>query len=362
MGSGEIAKEFLRLGMLGFGGPAAHLAMMHERFVHQLGWMSDEEFQETLAVTNLVPGPNSTEMAMHIGRHRGGTRGLYLAGGLFILPAFLMVLALAFLYVEFQSLPRMAGALVGLQAVAIALLAHVTWNLSRTSFPNMGLWSVGLASAFLAILGVHPLVPLLGFGLLWAWSRKGHALGLILPVATGHAVWSLPMLAGLGWVFLQIGGSLYGSGYVLLNYLQVELVDARGWVTEQQLLDAVSIGQITPGPVFTTATFLGYLVGGWSGALVATVAIFLPGFLFVQFTGAWLERLRSTAGGKQFLQAVAAVAVGLLVAILVILARSTWGSGSVAIASVVALLLLRLGVPSVAVLASGALVGALGLL
>ncbi|HQY95072.1 chromate efflux transporter [Caldilinea sp.] len=287
----ELAKLFTRLGFTAFGGPAAHIAMMHDEVVVRRQWLDEQHFLDMIGAVNLVPGPNSTEMALHIGSVRAGWRGLIVAGAGFILPAVLIVLALAWAYVEYGATPQASALLYGIKPVIIAIVLQALIRLGQKAVHGPLLATAGIAVFALYLLGVNELVLLFGIGALVAvvtMARRGLAgqaallpllsLGALTAAVEQAAAISLTQLF---LVFLKIGALLYGSGYVLLAFLRNDLVVNLGWLTDQQLLDAVAIGQFTPGPVFTTATFVGYLVAGLPGAIVATLGIFLPAFCFV---------------------------------------------------------------------------------
>ncbi len=281
----EVALLFLRLGVTAFGGPAAHTAMMHDDVVRRRSWVSDERFVDLVGATNLIPGPNSTELAILLGWERARTRGLVLAGVCFILPAALMVGVLAWVYVEYGRTPAFEGILFGIKPVVIAIVAQALLRLVPTVAKTWALAIFAALAVVAYLAGVNELILLAAGGILAAgWqalrSRRNDRLSSWFPIGA-IAPGSDVELARLFVVFLKIGAVLYGSGYVLLAFLQGELVDRLGWLTSDQLLDAVSIGQVTPGPVFTTATFVGYVIGGFWGAVLATVGMFLPSFVFV---------------------------------------------------------------------------------
>jgi len=367
----ELAVLFLRLGTVAFGGPAAHIAMMEDEVVRRRRWLSREEFVDLLGATNLIPGPNSTELAIHIGHRRAGWPGLLVAGACFILPAFFMVAAIAWAYTRFGTLPKVDAVLHGVKAVIIAVVAQALWGLLRTVVRTPLAAGVGLAAVIAAFLGVNELLLLLLSGLLvLAWRAVGRRrpeaplagmapLWPLLPF--GAATSAVPFtLHGLFLFFLKVGSVLYGSGYVLLAFLRSGLVERNGWLTEAQLLDAVAVGQVTPGPVFTTATFIGYVVGGASGAVVATVGIFLPAFIFVALSGPLVPRLRRSWMAGAFLD-------GVNVASLALMAVVTWQLGRavlvsplpVALAAVAAVLLIRYRVNSAWLVLGGGVVGVL---
>jgi len=337
----ELAGLFLRLGTTAFGGPAAHIAMMEDEVVRRLQWLTREEFLDLLGATNLIPGPNSTELAIHIGHHRAGWAGLLVAGSCFILPATLIVGVIAWAYVRFGSLPQAEGLLYGVKPVIIAVVIQALWGLGRTAFKNIGLAVLGLVAIGLNFFGVNELVVLFGSGILVAASRavtqwhnatsapRPPLLTVVpgfplLPVAGAAGVATVTIPFKLGSLFLffaKVGSVLFGSGYVLLAFLRADLVERRHWLTEAQLLDAIAVGQFTPGPVFTTATFIGYVLGGASGAAVATAGIFLPAFCFVAVSGPLVPRLRKSAVAGAFLD-------GVNVASLALMAVVTWRLGT----------------------------------
>jgi chromate transporter len=365
----DLVQLFLKLGTLGFGGPAAHVALMEDEVVRRRGWLSRERFLDLLGATNLIPGPNSTEMAIHIGNERAGAKGLVVAGVSFILPAFLIVLACALAYTRYGTLPAAEGLLRGVKPVIIAIVLQALLGLGRTAARTRRLAVVGLAALAAAAAGVHELVVLSGAGLLvalleWARSRarRGEADTIaawpLLAAAAAPAAGAAPFgLTSLFLVFLKIGSVLFGSGYVLLAFLRADLVVRHGWLTEAQLLDAVAVGQLTPGPVFTTATFVGYVLGGFPGAVVATVGIFLPAFVFVALSGPLVPRIRRSPVAGAFLDGVNAGSIALMALVTVQLGRAAivdpW-TAAIAAASV-ALVLWRRASPAWLVPAGGLL-------
>ncbi|WP_439632293.1 chromate efflux transporter [Gemmata sp.] len=380
----HVAVVFLRLGLTAFGGPAAHVAMMEEEVVRRRGWLTHAEFLDLLGATNLIPGPNSTEMAIHIGQRVAGWKGFAVAGLCFILPAALIVASLAWCYVAFRTLPPVAGLLYGVKPVLIAVVAQALWKLGRTAVRSRFLALVGAAAVVLAALGVHELAVLFGTGLVLATVRAARrdgdgrrqslaVLGLIALVAllAGAAVAWLGPGSGAGGatafglsplflIFLKVGAVLFGSGYVLLAYLRADLVERHGWLTEGELLDAVAVGQVTPGPVFTTATFVGYLLAGPVGAAVATVAIFLPAFVFVAASGPLVPRLRRSAVAGAFLDGVNVASVALMAVVAGQLGRSALVDGvTVVLALAAAALLLSGRVNSAWLVLAGGAVGVL---
>jgi len=369
----ELALLFLRLGTTAFGGPAAHIAMMEDEVVRRRGWLTHDEFLDLLGATNLIPGPNSTEMAIHIGHRRAGWPGLLVAGGCFILPAVFIVSAIAWGYVRFGSLPEAGALLYGVKPTIIAVVLQALWGLARSAVKTSGLAVVGGACIVASALGVNELLILLLAGVAVAVARgvlrrtQGAPPSASLPgLVPGGALIPLGAAAapftlhGLFFFFLKVGSVLYGSGYVLLAFLRADLVERWGWLTEGQLLDAVAVGQVTPGPVFTTATFIGYVLGGPAGALVATVGIFLPAFFFVAVSGPLVPRLRRS-------RVASAVLDGVNVASLALMAVVTWELGhaalrdalTVGLAVASALLLIRYRINSAWLILGGATVGIL---
>lgn len=361
----EVAGLFLRLGTIAFGGPAAHVALMREEFVRRRAWVTDQRFADLMGATNLIPGPNSTELAMHIGHDRARWRGLVLAGVCFILPAALMVTALAWAYVEYGDTPAIEGVLYGVVPVVVAIIAWAIVGLGRTVLATP--WLMALAAAALAayFLGVNELIVLFAGAAIAALVHavrglKGHhALGL--PLVLGSPVFSDPtggQLSQLFWTMLKIGSVLYGSGYVLLAFLEGDFVDRLDWVTQQQLIDAVSIGQVTPGPLFTTATFLGYVIAGFPGAFIATVAIFLPSFVFVGLLTRLTDWLRSRGWTSALLDGLNATALALMAGVSLQLGRTGLVDPlTIALAVGTLVLLWRTKINSVWFIAVGALVG-----
>jgi chromate transporter len=366
----ELARLFLRLGATSFGGPAAHIAMMEGEIVRRRGWLTHAEFLDLLSATNLIPGPNSTELAIHVGQRRAGWPGLITAGACFILPAALITLVLAWAYVRLGSLPALKNVLYGVKPVMIAVVLQALGSLGRTAIRSRLLAALALAATLAVLAGVNELVVLLAAGALVMIVRwRPSPVAKIPALAYAPAgVWgavvvpSGPVAFGLVPLFLfflKTGAVLFGSGYVLLAFLRADLVQRWHWLSEAQLLDAVAAGQVTPGPVFSTATFIGYLLGGLGGATLATVGIFLPAFFFVAISGPLVPRLRRSKMAGAFLD-------GVNVASLALMAVVTWHLGRVAIvdlptlvlASAAAFVLLRFRVGSIWVVLGGAIAGA----
>jgi chromate transporter len=367
---GELAWVFLRLGTIAFGGPAAHIAMFEQEIVRRRGWLTEAEFLDRLGAASLIPGPTSTELVVHIGHRRAGWPGLLVAGSCFILPAAVSVCLLAALYVHYGRLPAVAGLLYAIKPVVIAIILQALWNFRRTALRTRWLGVVALAALVLAIAKLHPVVVLLIGGALsgaWHLFSRMRAEG---NEAGGWFVWLPQAAAGLGavaapltlgailGVFVKIGAVTFGSGYVLLAFLRAELLERRGWLNSQQLLDAVAVGQFTPGPVFTTATFIGYLLHGVSGAVVATVGIFLPAFFFVAISAPIIPRLRRSKLAGAVLDGINVASLALMALVTFQLAQAAlleWFT--VAIGAVSALLLFRWKVNSAWLIAAAGLLG-----
>lgn len=361
----EVATLFLKLGFTAFGGPAAHIAIMHDEVVSRREWLTDEQFLDLLGATNLIPGPNSTEMAIHIGYVRAGWPGLIAAGLGFILPAALIVLALAWLYVQFGTTPTAGWLLYGIKPVVIAIIAQALWALGGKALKNSALALIGAAVTGLYFLGVHEIVLLFAGGLIFMFLSNRERIRKINPVIllpVGVAALSqsaIPFSLSILFLnFLKIGSVLYGSGYVLLAFLRADFVLRLGWLTDQQLLDAVAIGQVTPGPLFTAATFIGYLLGGMPGALLATLGIFLPSFIFVAISNPLIPKIRSSIWAGSLLDGVNASALGLMAAVTFQLAGSSLTDLYTLLVAIISLfLLLRYKINSTWLIAGGALAG-----
>ncbi|GAA0388790.1 chromate transporter [Acrocarpospora corrugata] len=356
---GEVAAAFLKLGVIGFGGPAAHTALMRDELVRRRGWVSDERFLDLMGATNLIPGPNSTELAIHLGHERARARGLVVAGVCFILPAFVLVLALAWAYGRYGRTPAAEGLLYGIKPVVVAIVVWAVAGLTKTAIKNAPTGIVAAAVLVAYLLGVNELLLLAGGGLLvmaWRLRPDGHALLLLFPLDPLRralfpldplrpalfpldplrpalfpldAIRRIPYfldpsggdLIRLFLTFLKIGSVLYGSGYVLLAFLEGDFVVRLGWLTQEQLLDAISIGQVTPGPVFTTATFIGYVIAGLPGAVLATIGIFAPSFVFVALLTRLVHWIRGRAWSSAFLDGVNAAALALMAGVTLHLGR-----------------------------------------
>jgi chromate transporter len=321
----ELALLFGRLGATAFGGPAAHIAMMRDEVVQRRQWLNEARFLDLLGATNLIPGPNSTELAIHIGWERRRWSGLVVAGLAFILPAMSITLAIAWAYVRFGSLPAVGWISYGVKPVILGVVAQALWGLAPAAARTLPLRLLGGGAVLLAALGVNELALLFGAGLVAVFGSRATApknarstLPAVAPVLPAAGVAGVASALGavtlpsLFWVFLKIGSVLFGSGYVLLAFLRADLVQRLGWLTEAQLIDAIAVGQVTPGPVFTTATFIGYVLAGASGALVATAGIFLPAFVFVALSGPLIPRLRGSPAAGAFLDGVNVASLALM--------------------------------------------------
>ncbi len=385
----DVIRLFLRLGFTAFGGPAAHIAMMRDEIVHRRHWLTDQEFLDLVGATNLIPGPNSTEMAIHVGYRRAGRAGLIAAGAAFILPATLIVLLLSWIYVRFGSTPQATWLLYGVKPVIIAVVVQALWGLGRAAVKGWLTAVVGAAALALYFAGINEIALLIAAGLavmavknarrvraaaiaagLMAWhdgwrsggaaaSRVGAATAVSAAAVGTAAATAIPLsLSRLFLLFLKIGSVLYGSGYVLLAFLRSDFVQRLGWLTDRQLLDAVAIGQFTPGPVFTTATFIGYVLAGIPGAVLATLGIFLPSFVFVAASTPFIPRMRRSPWAGALLD-------GVNVGSLALMAGVAWQLGRAAIvdpvttalAAAALLTLMRFKVNSAWLVLGGALIG-----
>ena len=364
----EVAFVFLRLGTIAFGGPAAHIALMRDEIVRRRRWVSEQHFLDLVGAANLIPGPTSTELTIHLGYARAGWPGLVVGGACFILPAMIIVLAVAWAYAAYGALPAVGWLLYGVKPVIIAVVAHALWGLLRTAVTGPVMAAVALGALTLALLGVNELAVLAagavaGLVVRRPWTQSAPAALLIWPLGglptLGLAAAATPVsLSTLFLTFLKIGAVLYGSGYVLLAFLRGDLVERLGWLSEAQLLDAVAVGQFTPGPVFTTATFIGYLVAGLPGALLATLGIFLPAFAFVAATGPFVARLRRSPWTAGLLDGVNAASLALMAAVTWTLGRAAIVDPLTAVLALAALaLLLRTRLNSAWLVLGGGLIG-----
>lgn len=348
----EIFKVFAKLGILAFGGPAAHVAMMEDEIVTKRKWMSKERFIDMYGFTSLIPGPNSTEMAILMGYHRGGLIGLIIAGVSFILPAVLIVLALAFIYVNYGYLPLVTGLFDGVKPVILAIVIQALYRLSKSvlsSFEKILIFIAVLALSFFGFSEI-PLI-LIGASIYFIIKKMPKNKSFVVEPMS----WLLVFL-----VFLKIGSVLYGSGYVLLSFLETEFVLRYGAITSQTLLDAVAVGQFTPGPVFTTATFVGYVIAGFPGAIAATIGIFLPSFLLVGLVFPWFEKLRKNPILSIVLDGVNVASIALMAAVTIKLGLATLiGWQSIIIFLVSAVLLIKTKINSTWLILAGSFIGIL---
>lgn len=373
----EVAPPFLKLGLIGFGGPAAHVAMMEEEFVTRRRWVPRQHFLDLVGATNLIPGPNSTEMTMHLGYERAGARGLVTAGACFVLPAVLITGVCAWLYVTYGSLPRVEPFLGGIQPAVLAVIVGAVWKLGRKAVKGWRLGAIGAGVGAAVLAGLGEVWALLAGGLLgMLWLRAAGRSGArvarsLLPIvdlwherpqaaiaAVGGAAAasSAVSLGGLFGFFLKVGAVLYGSGYVLVAFLEGGLVQERGWLSQAELLDAIAIGQLTPGPLLSSATFIGYLLAGVPGALVATLGIVLPSFVFVWALNPLIPRLRASAWAAAFLDSVNVASVALMAAVTLGLGTSalvTWQAWIIAALAGISSLRWNIGAPWIVLMGSG---------
>jgi len=381
---GDIARLFLKLGTIGFGGPAAHIALMEDEVVRRRGWLTRETFLDYVGATNLIPGPNSTELAIEIGRDRAGWPGLVVAGTAFIVPAALIVGVTAWAYARFGQLPAALALFAGVKPVVIAIVLQALWRLARAAVKTLWLGALAMGAIGAVVAGIHELLVLFAAAVIAALlagvrarepddrtatvsavgtvisahkAAGSGALGVVFGAPAAVSLWPL-----FG-IFLKIGSVLFGSGYVLLAFLRADFVQRLGWLTERQLLDAVAVGQVTPGPVFTTATFIGYLLGGAPGAVVATIGIFLPAFVFVAVSGPMIPRLRRSRIAGAALDGVNAASLGLMAVVTWQLGRASIVNVPTAVLALAAgLLLATRRVNAAWLIAGGAIIGiALGM-
>ena len=367
----EVAALFLKLGLTAFGGPAAHIAMLHDEVVRRRKWLDDQQFLDLVGATNLIPGPNSTEMAIHVGFLRAGWVGLIAGGVCFILPAMLIVMVLAGVYVRLGSTPEVSGLLYGIKPVVIAIIAKALLDLGKKAVKSSLMGVVGFLVLALYLSGINEITLLFTGGLAVMLAQNLRRLkrpdvaGLLAPLAglSLPALTATPFsLSLLFFTFLKIGAVLYGSGYVLLAFLRADFVTRLGWLTDQQLIDAIAIGQVTPGPVFTTATFIGFVLGGVPAAVLATVGIFLPSFIFVAISNPVIPRLRNSPWASGLLDGINVASLGLMAAV-------TWQLGRASLidllTTVMALasfgLLIRFKVNSTWLIAGAAMIGLLNM-
>jgi len=340
----DIAKLFLKLGVIGFGGPAAHIAMMQEEVVEKRKWLTEQHFLDLIGATNLIPGPNSTEMTMHIGHEKGGWKGLVVAGLCFILPAVFITGIFAYLYKQYGQLPQVQPFVYGIKPAIIAIILGAIFPLAKKSLKSTELLLLGILVLVCSLLGINEIYLMFGAGffalfLAYIRNKEQNSLNSFLPL-TFLQITNTTLLsatnAKIFWIFLKIGAILYGSGYVLFAFLDTELV-STGLLTRQQLIDAIAVGQFTPGPVFSSVTFIGYQINGLTGAVVSTIAIFLPSFLFVALLNPIVKKMRHSKLFSAFLDAVNVASVAIIVAICFDMGKDTitdWRTILIAVLSI----------------------------
>ena len=365
----EVAVLFLKLGLTAFGGPAAHVAMMHDEVVKRRKWVDDQQFLDLLGATNLIPGPNSTEMVIHLSFLRAGWPGLLVGGVCFVLPAALIVTALAWAYVRLGHTPAATWLLYGIKPPVIAIIAKALWDLGRKAAKGPLSIVVGLAVFVLYFVGVNEIALLFAGGLLVMIAGNLHRLdrstpkGFLLPLGAlgAPALLAAPFtLSVLFLTCLKIGAVLYGSGYVLLAFMRADFVTRLAWLTDQQLVDAIAIGQVTPGPLFTAATFVGFVLGGIPGALLATLGMFLPSFVFVAISNPFIPKMRASPWLGALLDGVNVSSLGLMSAVTLQLGRASLiDLLTIAMALVSVILIARFRINGTWLVLGGALVGLL---
>jgi len=365
----ELAKLFLKLGVIGFGGPAVHIGMMEDEIVTRRKWMSREHFLDLVGATNLIPGPNSTEMTMHVGYHQAGLAGMVVAGSCFIVPAVLITGFFAWMYAAYGEIPQVAPFLYGIKPAVIVIILNALWKLGQKALKGWKLGIIGAAVLILSLAGINEVFAIFAggiLGMLWIHLTEkgmknsgqsknrsffpflafpGVSFNQLFPavLAGGVAAQNFSLLK-LFLVFLKVGAVLFGSGYVLIAFLEGDLVHNLRWLSEQQLLDAIAVGQFTPGPILSTSTFIGYQIAGIWGAVVATLGIFLPSFFFVAISNPFIPKLRKSKWTSAFLDAVNVSAVGLMAAVVLKLGYATlvgWQSLVIALAATAAVLSLK---------------------
>ncbi|MBZ0280839.1 MAG: chromate efflux transporter [Anaerolineae bacterium] len=369
----ELARVFLRLSLTAFGGPVAHIALAEDELVTRRNWLTREHYLDLVAATNLIPGPNSTEVMIHVGYVMRGIPGAIVTGFCFITPAFLLTLALAVLYVSTGAIPQVEAILWGIKPVMVAIIAQAGYRLAQTALKTTTLWVLFFASVALIVLTPLPeVIVMLGAGVAYGVYKSGvkqaSSIGILFPLFNVVQQTSSPIAAPLWdifFYFLKIGSVLFGSGYVLITYIQQDIVNTFGWLTTQQLLDAVAIGQLTPGPVSTTTAVVGYIIAGFPGAIVATLGIFLPSFVLVILTAPLIPRMRKSTFLGAFL---AGVNAGVIAAILVtlldlanaalrVLGGTVWSPLAIGLAMAALVLLIRYKINATWLIAGGGLIG-----
>ncbi|PIB32959.1 chromate transporter [Gaetbulibacter sp. 5U11] len=361
----EVAGVFFKLGCFAFGGPAAHIAMMEEEVVTKRKWMTRAYFLDLIGTTNLIPGPNSTEMTMHCGYERAGKKGLFIAGIAFIFPAIIITAVLAYLYVKYGNLPEVAPFIIGIKPAVLAIIASAVIKLGKKAIKTLELGLIGLLVLIASLLGVNEVLALLLAGIIgmlyfYFKNKSSNSFQTIAPffLISGLSASLFKITAiNVFWIFLKIGAILYGSGYVLFAYLDAELV-TKGWLTRVELLDAIAVGQFTPGPVLSTSTFIGYQLSGFAGALAATTGIFLPSFLFVLILNPLIPKMQKSSLLRYFLDAVNVAAVAVMLAVLVVMTKDTLIDWQTIVIALLALLLVfKTKVSTIWVIIIGAVLG-----
>ena len=347
----ELAKLFLKLGVIGFGGPAAHIAMMQDEVVTKRKWMTEQHFLDLIGATNLIPGPNSTEMAIHIGHEKAGWKGLIVAGLCFILPAVFITGFFAWLYKEYGQFPKVQPFLYGIKPTIIAIILGAIFPLAKKSLKSVELVLIGILVLICSLLQFNEIYLLFGAGFLALflasirnnkWQNSNGIFPFVFMPINGTTAVSVTNL-NLFWIFLKIGAILYGSGYVLFAFLDTELV-STGILTRQQLIDAIAVGQFTPGPVFSSVTFIGYQINGWSGAIISTIGIFLPSFVFVALLNPLVKKMRNSKSASIFLDAVNVASVAIILSVCFSMGKETitdWRTIAIAVSSILLLFCYR---------------------
>jgi chromate transporter len=357
----EVAKLFFKLGSIAFGGPAAHIAMMEDEVVKKRKWMTNQQFLDLVGATNLIPGPNSTEMTMHCGYERAGWKGLIVAGACFVFPAVVITLVFAWLYQQYGQLPKVEPFVYGIKAAVIAIILGAVYRLGKKALKNVELGVLGTLTLIACLLGVNEILALLACGLLglilFFIRNSKNSLNSLTPLVLLQVALA-PSTLKILWIFFKVGALLYGSGYVLFAFLDAELV-TTGLLTRQELIDAVAVGQFTPGPVLSTATFIGWQLGGFWGAIAATIGIFLPSFFFVFLLNPYIPKMRKSNIFSAFLDGVNIAAVAVIVAVCVEMGKETltdWRTILIAATSLLCVFVLK-KMNSAFIVIGGALVG-----
>ncbi|HKA50190.1 MAG TPA: chromate efflux transporter [Candidatus Dormibacteraeota bacterium] len=359
----ELALVFLKLGVIGFGGPAAHVALMRRELVTRRCWLDPEEFNRMFAACNLIPGPSSTELAIFLGRRRAGWRGMVIAGAGFILPAALLMLAIAWAYVRWGRHPAATHLLAGVRPIVVGIVAWAAVDLGRTMVTDWARAGIAILAAAMLILGLSPALTVVLGGAVLMLRRHGWPRALVMSPLGGALVPASWLLAALFLAFLKVGALSFGSGYVLVAFLRADLVQAMAWLTDRQLVDAIAIAQATPGPVYSVAAFIGYLIGGVPGSVVATAGIFLPGFALIPFVSRVLRLVEHHAAARAFVDGANAAALGLIAAVALQLAGvALSGLLAVVAAVVTVVVMLRWPLASPALVVGGAAAGLAGVI